>query len=104
MQGTGVIIEKWANCFAENSVEYAPVLDSRGGSLGVTVGGSLGVTVGGSLGVTVGRTDLQFPEVYHKLIHSPALETLLQLEHTYALAVLEMCNARDNAMELMQKR
>lgn len=38
------------------------------------------------------------------MIHSPALETLLQLEHTYALAVLELCKARDNAMEIMQKR
>ena len=28
-----------------------------------------------------------FSEVYHALIHSPALETLLNLEHTYSLAV-----------------
>lgn len=69
-------------------MEYASALDSKVGSLGGTVG----------------RADLQFSEVYHKLIHSPALETLLQLEHTYALAVLEMCKARDNAMEMMQKR
>ena len=28
-----------------------------------------------------------FANVYHTLIHSPALETLLNLEHTYALAM-----------------
>ena len=49
-------------------------------------------------------SDITFSEVYHKLIHSSALETLLQLEHTYAMAVSELCKARDNARELMQTR
>eukprot|EP00118_Oscarella_pearsei_P003682 m.15328 g.15328 ORF g.15328 m.15328 type:complete len:567 (+) comp26306_c0_seq1:1470-3170(+) len=31
--------------------------------------------------------ELAFSEVYHTLIHSPALETLLQLEHSYAMNV-----------------
>ncbi len=83
-----MIVNEWVSCFSENSMEYASALDARGGSLRDAVG----------------RADLQFSDVYHKLIHSPALETLLQLEHTYALAVLEMCKARDNAMGMMQKR
>ena len=34
--------------------------------------------------------ELVFSEVYHALIHSAALETLLNLEHTYSLAVAEV--------------
>lgn len=84
MQGseTDQTVEQWVSCFTENNVEFAPVMESKG----------------------LENVDLTFPEVYHKLIHSPALETLLQLEHTYALAVLEMCKARDNAMEIIQRR
>lgn len=36
-----------------------------------------------------------FSEVYHSLIHSPALETLLNLEHTYALTIEKLITQRD---------
>ena len=43
-----------------------------------------------------GTTDEElFSTVYHKLVHSPALETMLQVEHSYALAVRELMNQRD---------
>ncbi|XP_042894810.2 ferry endosomal RAB5 effector complex subunit 3 isoform X1 [Parasteatoda tepidariorum] len=45
-----------------------------------------------------------FPEMYHKLIHSPALETMLNLEHSYALAVGELVQARSQALNEMQQR
>ncbi|XP_035209060.1 protein C12orf4 homolog isoform X1 [Stegodyphus dumicola] len=45
-----------------------------------------------------------FPEMYHKLIHSPALETMLNLEHSYALAVGELVQAKDKALHELQQR
>nr|CAD7446414.1 unnamed protein product [Timema bartmani]CAD7458723.1 unnamed protein product [Timema tahoe] len=43
-----------------------------------------------------GATDEElFSTVYHKLVHSPALETILQVEHSYALAVKELTTQRD---------
>ena len=48
--------------------------------------------------------DATFSDIYHKLIHSPALETLLQLEHTYAMAVAEVIKAWENARDIMQKK
>ena len=53
---------------------------------------------------SVSSSDVGFSEIYHKLIHSPALETLLQLEHTYAMAVDEVVKAWDNARDIMHKR
>lgn len=48
--------------------------------------------------------DAEFPEVYHMLIHSPALETLLQLEHTYAMAVADVCKGWANARANLHDR
>ena len=45
-----------------------------------------------------------FSDMYHSLIHSPALDTLLQLEHTYALAMENSLQAWKNARENMAKR
>ena len=45
-----------------------------------------------------------FSEIYHTLIHSPALETLLQLEHTYALAMENSLQAWKNARDMLEKR
>jgi hypothetical protein len=45
-----------------------------------------------------------FSEMYHSLIHSPALDTLLQLEHTYALAMANSLQAWKNARENTAKR
>ncbi|XP_060575624.1 protein C12orf4 homolog [Ruditapes philippinarum] len=41
----------------------------------------------------------QFSEVYHSLIHSPALETLLNLEHTYALTIEDLIQQRDQDLQ-----
>ncbi|XP_041363470.1 protein C12orf4 homolog [Gigantopelta aegis] len=40
-----------------------------------------------------------FSEVYHSLIHSPALETLLNLEHTYAMAMDDIIEQRNLDLE-----
>ena len=40
-----------------------------------------------------------FSEIYHALVNSNALDTLLQLEHTSTIAVAELTKARTNAME-----
>lgn len=45
-----------------------------------------------------------FAEVYHNLIHSPALDTLLTLEHTYAITVGDLIWQRDKALKVMEER
>ncbi|KAK2167583.1 hypothetical protein LSH36_26g09044 [Paralvinella palmiformis] len=48
--------------------------------------------------------EVVFSEVYHTLIHSPALETLLNLEHTYALSVCDVIDQRNRDLALLEKR
>ena len=48
--------------------------------------------------------ELTFSEMYHSLIHSSSLETLLQLENTYALAVQDMLAQRDAALAKLEKK
>ncbi|KAL3877610.1 hypothetical protein ACJMK2_035304 [Sinanodonta woodiana] len=48
--------------------------------------------------------DQVFSEVYHTLIHSPALETLLNLEHTYAMTIGDLIHQRDQDLEYLEKR
>lgn len=43
--------------------------------------------------------DEKFGEVYHTLIHSPALETLLNLEHEYSLGVEDVIRKRDQDLQ-----
>ena len=85
IQGTklDITIEEWAECFADNHIQFSS--PSEGGSM-------------------ESASDAEFPEVYHKLIHSPALETLLQLEHTYAMAVADVCKGWKNARSVLQDR
>lgn len=45
-----------------------------------------------------------FSEVYHSLIHSPALETLLNLEHTYALTIEDLIHQRDEDLRHLDER
>ena len=45
-----------------------------------------------------------FSEVYHSLIHSPALETLLNLEHTYSLAVGGIIDEKKRDMAHLEER
>ncbi|KAJ1531758.1 hypothetical protein ONE63_000419 [Megalurothrips usitatus] len=52
-----------------------------------------------------GSTDEElFATVYHKLVHSPALEAMLQVEHSYSLAVSEMTSQRDNELAATTER
>lgn len=48
--------------------------------------------------------EVTFSEVYHKLVHSPALETLFQLEHTYSMAMEELCESLQSAKQAMKER
>ena len=48
--------------------------------------------------------ELTFSEMYHSLIHSSALETLLQLENTYALAVQDMLAKRDAVLKKLEQK
>ena len=88
LQGTRLdsTIEQWAECFSDNLIQYSSPSDSGGGMN------------------MEPASDAEFPEVYHKLIHSPALETLLQLEHTYAMAVADVCKGWDNARTVLHER
>lgn len=46
----------------------------------------------------------KFSKVYHSLIHSPALDTLLNLEHTYSLTVEDLLKQRDADLQHLQLR
>ena len=48
--------------------------------------------------------DEDFAEVYHELIHSPASETLLNLEHNYCLSIAELIGERDMELKQLQER
>lgn len=41
---------------------------------------------------------------YHKLVHSPVLETMLKLEHTYAKEVRDRIRTRDKQGEVLKER
>ena len=43
--------------------------------------------------------DSAWSDVYHALIHSPALESLLHLEHQYAVAMKDMVKKRDESLK-----
>ena len=43
--------------------------------------------------------DSAWSDIYHALIHSPALESLLQLEHTYGVAMKDLVRQRDDALK-----
>jgi len=48
--------------------------------------------------------EIEFAIIYHSFIHSPALETLLQLEHGYSVAVKELMEQADSALNALQKK
>ena len=58
-----------------------------------------------SSGVLDINYDSSWSEIYHKLIHSPALEALLQLEYSYSMAMKDMVTKRDKTLlELQEKQ
>ncbi|KAM9502508.1 FERRY endosomal RAB5 effector complex subunit 3-like isoform 2-T2 [Salvelinus alpinus] len=48
--------------------------------------------------------DEDFADVYHELIHSPASDTLLNLEHNYFVSVSELISERDMELKKLQER
>lgn len=48
--------------------------------------------------------DDMFSDVYHSLIHSSALETLLNLEHTHAMTVSSIIKQRDKDLTHLEQR
>ena len=42
--------------------------------------------------------------IYHALIHSPALEALLRLEHSYSVAMKDLVKEKTDAMEAIRNR
>uniref|UniRef100_A0A8C8IEF7 CL004 protein n=1 Tax=Oncorhynchus tshawytscha TaxID=74940 RepID=A0A8C8IEF7_ONCTS len=47
--------------------------------------------------------DEDFADVYHELIHSPASDTLLNLEHNYFVSVSELISERDMELKKLQE-
>jgi hypothetical protein len=48
--------------------------------------------------------DGDFADVYHGLIHSPASETLLNLEHNYFVSISELIGQRDVELKKLRER
>ncbi|XP_040834690.1 protein C12orf4 homolog isoform X1 [Ochotona curzoniae] len=48
--------------------------------------------------------DEDFADVYHELIHSPASETLLNLEHNYFVSISELIGERDVELKKLRER
>ncbi|XP_037109129.1 protein C12orf4 homolog [Syngnathus acus] len=48
--------------------------------------------------------DEEFADVYHELIHSPASDTLLNLEHNYFVRISELISERDMELKKIQER
>ncbi|XP_064618656.1 protein C12orf4 homolog [Lineus longissimus] len=72
------LVERWAKAFSQEVKEYAKPEEITNEQL--------------------------FSEVYHSLIHSEALETLLNLEHTYAIAVEDIITQRDRDLAHLEQR
>lgn len=72
------VIKFWEKKFKENTVEF---------------------------GDKVGADDAElFSAVYHKVVHSPALQVILQQEHSYAVAVSEIISERDRQVQELTTR
>lgn len=48
--------------------------------------------------------DELFATVYHKMVHSPALETMLQLEHTYSKTVRLKAKEKKQFIQTLSER
>ncbi|KAL4711586.1 hypothetical protein ACJJTC_003603 [Scirpophaga incertulas] len=71
-------VKKWEKQFKENIVEYA---EQKGSS-----------------------EEEVFAAAYHKLVHSPALETILQVENSYATTVIDTLKNRDEDIKKLTER
>ncbi|XP_014244960.1 protein C12orf4 [Cimex lectularius] len=76
MLNTKESLDLWEKGFVENTLEYgADKLGSDDNEL--------------------------FSNVYHKLVHSPALDTILQVEHSYALVIDKIIKERDEELDAL---
>lgn len=48
--------------------------------------------------------DELFATAYHKMVHSPALETILQLEHTYSKSVRFKAKEKKDLIQALSDR
>lgn len=72
------LVKSWEKLFKDNIVEYA---DQKGTS-----------------------DEEVFAAAYHKLVHSPAVETILQVENSYANTVAETLQSRDEDIRKLTQR
>lgn len=72
------IVKNWEKLFKENVMEFA---EQKGTS-----------------------DEEVFAAAYHKLVHSPALETILQVENSYAQTVMNMLKNRDEDIQKLTER
>lgn len=73
-----MIVKNWEKQFKDNVLEFA---DQKGTS-----------------------DEEVFAMAYHKLVHSPALETILQVEDSYAMTVAEMLKNKDEDIRKLTDR
>lgn len=73
------VVEAWTNAYSKEHISYQGKDDKNG-------------------------DEIEFAIIYHALIHSPALETLLQLEHSYSVAVKGLMEQADIALNKLQKK
>ena len=50
------------------------------------------------------NVETAWSDVYHALIHSPALEALLRLEHSYSVAMKDLVREKTDAMEALRNK
>lgn len=72
------IIKNWEKLFKDNVMEFA---EQKGTS-----------------------DEEVFAAAYHKLVHSPALETILQVENSYAKTVMNTLKSRDEDIEKLTQK
>ncbi|XP_067160322.1 ferry endosomal RAB5 effector complex subunit 3 isoform X4 [Apteryx mantelli] len=72
------LADNWAKAYKETTLEYAKPEETS--------------------------WDEDFADVYHDLIHSPASETLLNLEHNYFVSISELISERDVELKKLRER
>ena len=77
-QNASDYVSSWTNAFTQEHASYSSVSDKS--------------------------EDTVFSEMYKSLIHSAALETLLQLENTYAMAMDDAAMKKESAIKTMEEK
>ena len=77
-QNISEYVSSWTNAFTQEHASYSSVSDKS--------------------------EETVFSEMYKSLVHSAALETLLQLENTYALAMDDTVMKKESAIKTMEEK